>query len=107
MDTMSCTNNNAPVELFAHMRQGQCAHVMYRRFANAAEAVRFAVEDIPTAKYVVIEADDNRIGYREIRKLYERRKVPDTQLKRRRNAPAALAGVNRSRAGRRHKKSLP
>lgn len=45
----------------------------YQRFTNAAEAVRFAIETMPTQVLagVVIEVGDNRLDSKQIRRLYD------------------------------------
>jgi hypothetical protein len=45
----------------------------YRRFSRAAEAVRFAVEELPSEAFyrVHIEVDEQRYDSKEIRRLYE------------------------------------
>ena len=68
---------NAPAELFlAKPLKGN--RTKYRRFATAAEALRYAVEDlrIPKAFGVWLEVGDECFGSSEIRRLYE---APDYQ----------------------------
>jgi len=46
--------------------------LIYRRFASAAEAIRFAIEDLP-AHFLVstyLEVDETRFPSAEIRRLY-------------------------------------
>lgn len=56
--------------------------VTYRRFATAAEAVRFGIEELPSAYLAgtILEVDEGRFGERQIRLLYDR---PDYPLARR------------------------
>ena len=63
---------NAPAELFlANPPKG--SRTKYRRFATAAEALRYAVEDlrIPKAFGAWLEVGDERFNSGEIRRLYE------------------------------------
>lgn len=45
----------------------------YRRFETAAEALRFAVEDMPGAQHMgsLLEVDEARFDRRQIRALYD------------------------------------
>jgi len=45
----------------------------YKRFAQAADAVRFAIEELPSELFLgaFIEVDGERYGCDEIRRLYE------------------------------------
>ncbi|MCX8999605.1 hypothetical protein NOF55_21090 [Rhizobiaceae bacterium BDR2-2] len=54
----------------------------YRRFETAAEAVRFAIEDMPGSQLrgSVLEVDETRFDDRQIRMLYD---APEYPLKRR------------------------
>jgi hypothetical protein len=50
----------------------------YRRFAHAAEAIRFAIEELP-AKLLIgayLEVGDTRLEHQEIRRLYESAAYP-------------------------------
>ena len=62
---------NSPAELHLSRRRGR--HTDYRRFATAAEAIRYAVEDLRTPKAfgAHLEVGDERFNSREIQRLYE------------------------------------
>jgi hypothetical protein len=50
----------------------------YRRFEQAAQAIRFAIEELP-AEYLVgafLEVDERRYGSEDIRRLYESANYP-------------------------------
>jgi hypothetical protein len=49
-----------------------------RRFAQAAEAIRFAIEDLPAECLLgaFLEVDERRYGNNEIRRLYESAEYP-------------------------------
>lgn len=68
----------APAELFpTRSRKGN--HPMgYRRFAEAAEAIRFAIEGLPPDLLVgaFLEVEEKRYGCAEIRRLYEHPEYP-------------------------------
>jgi hypothetical protein len=68
----------APAELFpTRSRKGN--HPMrYRRFAEAAEAIRFAIESLPPDLLAgaFLEVEEKRYGCAEIRRLYERPEYP-------------------------------
>jgi len=63
---------NAPAELFL-AKPVKGSRTKYRRFATAAEALRFAVEDlrIPKAFGAWLAVGDERFDSSEIQRLYE------------------------------------
>ena len=64
----------ASAELFmAKRRQGARQPLSYRRFATAAEAIRFAVEEFPTMRALGawMLVGDERFNSEEIHRLYE------------------------------------
>ena len=64
----------ASAELFmAKRRHGARQALSYRRFATAAEAIRFAVEEFPTMRMHVawMLVGDERFDGKEIHRLYE------------------------------------
>src|ERR1700722_5437170 len=74
---MSSFDYSAPAELFlAKPMKG--SRTKYRRFATAAEAIRYAVEDLRTPKAfgAWLEVGDQRFNSVEIQRLYEDGKYP-------------------------------
>ena len=63
---------NAPAELFL-AKPTKGSRTKYRRFATAAEAIRYAVEDLRTPKAfgAWLEVGDERFNSIEIQRLYE------------------------------------
>lgn len=63
-----------PAELFMAKRRGGVRQRLgYRRFATAAEAIRFAVEDFPAVRTLGawMQVGDSRFDSEEIQRLYE------------------------------------
>lgn len=75
MDTF---DYGAPAELFPSPNRKVANKIKYRRFDKAAEAVRFAVEELPEPQLLgaYIQIDEQRFGHQEIRKLYESERYP-------------------------------
>ena len=63
----------APAELFPSRNRKIANKVRYRRFDNAADAIRFAVEELPEPLLLgaYIEINEARLGHKDIRALYE------------------------------------
>jgi hypothetical protein len=64
----------AEAELFsARSRKAGRRPMGYRRFARAAEAIRFAIEDMPSELLIstYMEVDEVRFDFGAIRRLYE------------------------------------
>jgi hypothetical protein len=63
----------APAELFPSRSRKRHGHVSYKRFDTAAEAIRFAVEEVPPPALLgaCLEVEDGRFGLDEIHGLYE------------------------------------
>jgi hypothetical protein len=76
---MSSFDYSAPAELFL-AKSAKGSRTKYRRFATAAEALRYAVEDLrmPKAFGSWLDVGDERFGSSEIQCLYE---APDYPLR--------------------------
>ncbi|QDZ11577.1 hypothetical protein [Devosia ginsengisoli] len=63
----------AAAELFPSKSPYKSAQVSYRRFATAAEAVRYAIEDMPAPllRGSLLEVDEQRFDGTQIRSLYD------------------------------------
>lgn len=68
---------DAPAELFLSKRVG-FTRSKYRRFASAAEAIRYAVEELRTPKAfgAHLEIGDQRLNSSDILRLYEAEDYP-------------------------------
>jgi hypothetical protein len=69
----------APAELFMSKRRGGSRQPLgYRRFATAAEAIRFAVEEFPSVRMLGawMQVGDERFDGDAIQRLYERDDFP-------------------------------
>ena len=70
---------NAAAELFPpRLRKLPHQRFGYRRFTRAADAVRFAIEELPPGLLLgaVLEVDGERYGGEDIRRLYDRADFP-------------------------------
>lgn len=70
---------NAAAELFPTRRRPPRRQSFgYKRFAKAAQAIRFAMEDLPPEFLVgaFLEVDEQRYGSDDIRRLYESVEYP-------------------------------
>lgn len=68
----------APAELFPSRNRKVINKVKYRRFDRAADAIRFAMEELPEPLLLgaYIEIDEERLGHKDIRALYESERYP-------------------------------
>ena len=62
-------------ELFMGKRKGGPRQLRYRRFATAAEAIRFAVEELPAVR-ALMQVGDQRFDGDDIQRLYESNDYP-------------------------------
>ena len=68
-----------PADSTARKRAGsRPTGLTYQRFDTAAEAIRFAIEDLPSAAFTscMLEASGERFGARELRALYASARYP-------------------------------
>ena len=83
---MATVNYDAEAELFPPLRRTFSKGPMgYKRFDSAAEAIRFAIEELPPEllRGACLEVEENRFDGSAIRQLYESEAYP---LKRRRKS---------------------
>ena len=76
---MACFDYGAAAELFpSRQRTRAMGAVTYMRFAAAAEAIRYAVEEIPanSLRGAFLEVNEERFDSNEIRRLYESVEYP-------------------------------
>jgi len=69
---------NAPAELYPGRNRKSAKKVSYRRFETAADAIRFAIEELPELLLLgaCIEINDQRLNYRDIQALYASDQYP-------------------------------
>jgi hypothetical protein len=69
---------NAPAELYPGRNRKSTKKVSYRRFETAADAIRFAVEELPELLLLgaCIEIDEQRLNYQDIQALYASEQYP-------------------------------
>ena len=71
---MSAFNSRAPAELFPSRGRKTNRQMAYRRFDTAAEAIRFAVEELPDSALLgaYLQVEDSRFDSAAIRRHAER-----------------------------------
>jgi hypothetical protein len=69
---------NAPAELYPGRNRKSAKKVSYRRFETAADAIRFAIEELPELLLIgaCIEINDQRLNYKDIQALYASEQYP-------------------------------
>ena len=78
---MDSFNYNAPAELFPTRGRGSKWPMYYRRFDTAAQAIRFAIEELaaPLLLGAYLQVEDDRFDSDQIRVLYESAEYPLTR----------------------------
>ena len=72
---------NAPADLFPSRSRKGNRSFGYRRFDSAAEAIRFAIEVMPSDLLLgaVLEVEEERVSGNRIRELYDSTAYPFTR----------------------------
>jgi len=73
---------NAPAELYPGRNRNSAKKVSYRRFERAADAIRFAIEELPGPLLLgaCIEIDEQRLNHQDIQALYASEQYPLEKL---------------------------
>ena len=69
---------SAPAELYPGRNRKSAKRISYRRFDKVAEAIRFAVEELPQSLLLgtCIEINEQRLDHKDIQALYESERYP-------------------------------
>lgn len=75
---MAIFDYGAGAGLYPCINRRRMTRLQYRRFDTVAEALRFAIEDMPVSvlRGSILEVDDVRIDGAEMRRLYDAREYP-------------------------------
>lgn len=75
---MSSFDYTATAELYPSKTHNKTRQVRYRRFDTVAEALRYAIEDMPAEllRGALLEVDEQRFEERQIRALYDAEAYP-------------------------------
>jgi hypothetical protein len=78
---MDSFNYDAPAELLPTRGRGSKRPMYYRRFNTAAQAIRFAIEELaaPLLLGAYLQVEDDRFDSEQIRVLYESAEYPLTR----------------------------
>ena len=90
---MTAFDYTSPAELFpTRRRKGRAQPIGYKRFPRAADAIRFAIEQLPPDLLVgaYLEVDEERFDGDGMRRLYD---SPEYPLTRRKAAPTVRATI--------------
>ncbi|WP_337271063.1 hypothetical protein [Oryzifoliimicrobium ureilyticus] len=79
---MAVFDYSAGAELYPCKTQRRMTKLFYRRFETAAEALRFAIEEMPAAlrKGSVLEVEEARFTEGQMRELYDAAEYPFARL---------------------------
>jgi hypothetical protein len=68
----------APAELFPSRSRKSRGPVAYKRFDRAADALRYAIEELPASALLgaTLEVNEVRFGHAEIQSLYDNASYP-------------------------------
>ena len=71
-------DRDAPAELYPGRNRKSTKKVGYRRFETTADAIRFAIEDLPKLLLLgaCIEINEQRLDYKDIQALYASERHP-------------------------------
>ena len=101
-EAMAAFNYNTEAELFpAAIRKKKRAGFAYRRFPTAAEAVQFAIEQLPPSAQpsAIMEMGDERIAFAQIRAHYDSERYPMIRADGQRQDLALASVAQRAAAG--------
>jgi hypothetical protein len=97
---MTTFDYNALAELYpARSWKGNAGRISYKRFEIAAEAVRFAIEELPSQALLgtYLEVDEERFDSHQIRRLYDSKDYPLPRSERGRAEPKPHAAKAKAR----------